>query len=179
MNSKHKTTTLVLAGLTLWTASCAKDAPPPAVPSAPAQGPSADAILEQHPEKASIFSSIRISDRIREACGLTETETYFDFDSSRVSAQADKILTQLAQCFSTGPLSGEAMKLVGHADPRGDEEYNMVLGGKRADQVSNILQKKGLAKNRISTTSRGEMEAAGEDDAGWAKDRRVDVKIAG
>jgi peptidoglycan-associated lipoprotein len=70
------------------------------------------------------------------------------------------------------------MNLVGHADPRGEEEYNMVLGGRRADNVQHFLVSVGLPTGQAMTTSRGEMDATGTDEAGWAKDRRVDVVLA-
>ena len=123
-------------------------------------------------------ASISISHEIRKACGLREKDAYFDFDSARVTPQADRVLAGLATCFTAGPLRGKGMKLVGHADPRGDSEYNLVLGGKRADHVSAALAKKGLEHDRMSTSSRGEMDATGLDESGWASDRRVEVMLA-
>jgi peptidoglycan-associated lipoprotein len=87
------------------------------------------------------------------------------------------VLQKLATCFKDGPLKGRSMLLVGHADPRGDDEYNLVLGGRRADGVRGMLMKYGLGKDRITTSSRGEMDASGTEPESWAKDRRVDVKL--
>jgi peptidoglycan-associated lipoprotein len=67
--------------------------------------------------------------------------------------------------------------VIGHADPRGDAEYNYLLGQRRADGVRSAVVSAGLAVERISTTSRGEIEAQGGDEAGWALDRRVDVVL--
>ncbi len=158
---------------------CANEAPPPKAPVATSEepsGPSRRALVDQTP--GDNVASIRISDEIRRACGLTAIEAYFDFDSSRVSLQADHVLSSLATCFTTGPLKGRSMNLVGHADPRGDSEYNLVLGGRRADHVGKVLSNKGVKTARISTTSRGEMDAAGVDEMGWANDRRVEVMLA-
>jgi peptidoglycan-associated lipoprotein len=69
------------------------------------------------------------------------------------------------------------MHLVGNADPRGTEEYNMVLGGARADTVKSFLRRDGLPDSRMATTSRGELDAHGTDEASWAKDRRVDLTL--
>jgi peptidoglycan-associated lipoprotein len=69
------------------------------------------------------------------------------------------------------------MRLVGHADPRGDEEYNMTLGNRRADNVKTAIVDAGLAASQVATTSRGEMDATGTDEASWEKDRRVDVLL--
>jgi len=35
------------------------------------------------------------------------------------------------------------MRLVGHADPRGDEEYNLALGERRANAAKDFLVEKG------------------------------------
>ena len=69
------------------------------------------------------------------------------------------------------------MLVIGHADPRGDEEYNMALGGRRSDAVATTLIERNLRSTQISTSSRGEMDATGTSEGSWAEDRRVDVKL--
>ena len=87
-------------------------------------------------------------------------------------------LDKLAECFKSGPMKGRVMKLVGHADPRGDSDYNMQLGLSRADSVAKYLADQGLEKKQATTTSRGALDASGTDEASWAQDRRVDVVLA-
>jgi len=120
-------------------------------------------------------SNIVISDEIKKACGISDAEAHFAYDSANVRDQDKLVLKKLADCFSTGPLKGRQMNLVGHADPRGDEEYNRVLGQRRADNVKNAISSLGLAASRIATTSRGEDEARGTSEQSWSEDRRVDV----
>jgi peptidoglycan-associated lipoprotein len=122
-------------------------------------------------------AQLNISDEIKKACGITNTDAFFAYDSANVLPEAQQLLGKLATCFSTGPLAKRQMRLVGHADPRGDEDYNMVLGGKRADSLKVALVKAGLAGGQVDTTSRGEMDASGSDEAGWARDRRVDIAL--
>ena len=121
--------------------------------------------------------SIRISDEIRKACGINDDEAFFSFDSSHLRAQDLSPLNKIATCFTTGPLKGRGLRLVGHADPRGPEEYNMLLGHRRADSVGEYLDVRGMAKAKTETTSRGASDATGTDETGWAKDRRVDVLL--
>lgn len=121
-------------------------------------------------------SGIHISDEIAKACGISSTEAYFAFDSTKIVSSGP--LDKLAECFRTGPMKGKVMKLVGHADPRGDADYNVQLGLSRADSVAKYLFDKGLDKKQATTTSRGAMDAKGTDDASWALDRRVDVVLA-
>ena len=71
------------------------------------------------------------------------------------------------------------MRLIGHADPRGPSEYNMTLGQRRADSVDAYIGRRGVQRSRIVTTSRGAMDATGQDETGWAHDRRVEVQLGG
>jgi peptidoglycan-associated lipoprotein len=75
-------------------------------------------------------------------------------------------------------MSGQKMKLVGRADPRGENDYNVTLGQARADAVAGYLDKRGLTTSQTQTTSRGAMDATGTNESGWARDRRVDVLLA-
>ena len=53
----------------------------------------------------------------------------------------------------------------------------MTLGAKRARAAHNFLSGLGVASDKLFDTSRGEIDATGKDEAGWQKDRRVDVKL--
>jgi len=115
---------------------------------------------------------------VRKACGINDLDAYFAFDSDHVRTQDKQVLRKLADCFSSGPLKGRQMNLVGHADPRGSEDYNLALGGRRADNVKLIITAQSMDASNISTTSRGKMDATGTDEAGWALARSVDVALA-
>jgi len=171
----------LLAAVILVSACGSSPKPPPAAPAANTEPPKATAAptaSQEKPDDDATRGQINISDEIKKACGITDAEAYFDFDSANVQGGARAVLTKLAKCFADGPLKGRKMNLVGHADPRGEEEYNMVLGGRRADNVKHFLVTVGLPDAQAMTTSRGEMDATGTDDASWAKDRRVDVVLA-
>ena len=70
------------------------------------------------------------------------------------------------------------MQLVGHTDPRGTDEYNLGLGTRRAESVRTYLQRLGVPATRLGPTTRGELDASGSDEAGWQRDRRVDLQLA-
>lgn len=144
-------------------------------------GPSRS-FTQQHPnvpeqEPNATTTPVHISDEIVRACGLSDPDSYFAFDSARLNAEDTRVLNQVATCFVSGPLKGRKMKLVGRADPRGSEEYNMNLGQHRSDSVAKYLESKHVAKAMVSSTSRGEMDAVGTDEPSWAHDRRVDVLL--
>ena len=64
--------------------------------------------------------------------------------------------------------------MVGRADPRGTTEYNMALSDRRAQAVKDYLERLGVAGGRLNKIPRGALDATGTEEAGWAKDRRVD-----
>jgi|GEM_PF-618229 len=164
-----------LPALALVLSACGSDATPPA--EAPPSSSEPPASSSEKPGDDPTQSDINIDDKIKKACGLSDTEAHFAYNSSSVRAADQAVIKKLADCFATGPLKGKTMGLVGHADPRGEPEYNMVLGGKRADNVAKALSKAGLSNSQISTTSRGELDATGSDEASWSKDRSVDVHL--
>ncbi|MBX3128972.1 MAG: OmpA family protein [Polyangiaceae bacterium] len=170
---------LLISSLAL---ACGSDPkPPPTGPTGGTDDPNASALVGQTDNKKPgddpSQSQINISEEIKKACGISDADAFFAFDSANIRAQDHKVLGQLATCFTSGPLAGRQMRLVGHADPRGDEDYNLVLGGRRADNVKGFIVKKGLDDARAETTSRGEMDATGTDEASWARDRRVDIVL--
>jgi peptidoglycan-associated lipoprotein len=152
--------------------------PTPAVTSAPTGTDPPKAAAPSKPPDSPTASSIHIDDAILKACGITVPKAFFAFDSANVQSQDTSTLEAVAKCFVDGPLKGRSLKLVGHADPRGETEYNFVLGNSRADAVGGFLRSKGLAKSKVDSTSRGELDATGTDEDGWARDRRVDVLLA-
>jgi peptidoglycan-associated lipoprotein len=118
--------------------------------------------------------SIHIDPKIKAACSGIRT-AHFAFDSSSIQSDAADALGTVAQCFVDGSLKGKSLKVVGHADARGEPDYNFALGQRRAGSVAEFLAKKGLEKSRIATSSRGETEAQGVDEDGWAQDRKVNI----
>lgn len=120
---------------------------------------------------------IAISDEIRTVCRIPAEDASFAFDSATIESSDLQPLDDVARCFSSGPLAGRSMRLVGHADPRGPSEYNMALGQRRADSVEGYIDRRGVRPAQIATTSRGALDATGQDESGWAHDRRVDVQL--
>jgi peptidoglycan-associated lipoprotein len=118
---------------------------------------------------------VAIEPRLAAMCSLTEPN--FDFDSSALSSSARGTLDLLAECLLGGAAKDKNIQMVGHADPRGDEEYNLGLGQRRATEVESYLRDKGVSDRRIETSSRGELDAMGTNEATWGPDRRVDIAL--
>lgn len=166
---------LILAWLPL---SCAESTqqPPSPPPAPPAPAPAAEPDASQLPGKDANKGMVEIDPAILELCDIPTP--HFAFDSSALSAEAGSALDALATCFVSGKAAGKNMNLVGHADPRGTEEYNLALGQRRADSVASHLKTRGLGDDRLETSSRGELDATGSDEASWALDRKVQIFLA-
>jgi peptidoglycan-associated lipoprotein len=118
-------------------------------------------------------TSIVVDEEIARKCALPTA--HFDFDSVNIKPGDSPALDALASCFVSGPMQGRGMKLVGHADPRGEVEYNFALGQRRAGNVARYLTGSGMGTSRIQTSSMGEAEATGTDPESWAHDRKVEI----
>ena len=96
---------------------------------------------------------------------------YFDFDEFVLSSEALRKLQSAVACLRSA--AGRRVRLEGHCDPRGTEEYNLALGDRRAQTVKRYLERSGVSGDNLRTVSKGKLDAAGTDSAGWALDRKV------
>ncbi|WP_425403407.1 OmpA family protein [Hwanghaeella sp.] len=79
---------------------------------------------------------------------------YFGFDSAKLTdAEAAKI-DQAIAAYDSGKAT--VLRLAGHADTRGDAEYNQKLSEARVDAVFAALAAKGFNLTKIRTTALGE-----------------------
>lgn len=167
----------VLIVATAGLAACSSNAKPPEAP--PTEAPEVGSGTNDGADmtgKDPNRGNIAIGPKIQALCNLPTAN--FDFDSAALDPTAKGALDALADCFVQGPAKGKGMRLVGHADPRGETEYNFGLGQKRAGSVASYLKGKGLGDDRVETSSRGELDATGSDEEGWAKDRKVEIFLA-
>jgi len=156
-------------------------APPAPEPVVAAPEPVAPARVEPPPRQ--VAPSIAISDELLLACksdlGEVDKAPKFEFDRAELLPADFDVLRMVAVCFTTGPMKGEMLRLVGRADPRGTIEYNQLLGAKRAEAAAAYLESQGVDTSNIEEVSRGKLDALGTDEETWARDRRVDVLLAG
>lgn len=103
---------------------------------------------------------------------LKADTVYFDFDSSAIKDNQKAKIQAVADYLRNS--SGNALKVEGHCDERGTEEYNRALGERRALAIREALVGLGIAPDRIDTISFGEDKPAvdGHDEAAWSKNRR-------
>ncbi|HVJ94550.1 MAG TPA: OmpA family protein [Labilithrix sp.] len=168
----------IVAPLLALAAACGGDQKP--APVAPVAAPTADAPVTSAPVQKEQMA-VNVDDAILKACNVkfanVEEAPKFDFDSEQLTEQEKAVLEQVAKCITTGPLKGRSVDLIGRADPRGETEYNMTLGAKRARTAHNFLAGLGVGSDKMFDTSRGELDANGTDETSWRRDRRVDIKL--
>lgn len=101
----------------------------------------------------------------------------FEFDSAKLSDEAQKILRRKAEWLRNNPRARVAIE--GHCDERGTNEYNLALGDRRAFSAKSFLTDLGVDESRLTTISYGEerpLDPRSAEDA-WAKNRRAHFVI--
>ncbi len=112
--------------------------------------------------------------RVRDA--LAE-RVHYDYDRSDIRAGDAAILDQKLGILQRNP--SLRIQITGHADERGSDEYNLALGNRRAIAAKRYLTDRGIAEDRITTSSRGEEDplALGANEEAWAQNRRGEFTI--
>jgi len=110
---------------------------------------------------------------------IFEEHVNFDFDkyNIRPGIDTERLEKKLAIMQANPALE---MLIVGHADERGSDEYNMALGMRRALAAKNWLVDRGIDGNRIAVRSMGEEQPVDprSNEEAWAKNRRNEFAVA-
>lgn len=177
-----KLPTLTTLGLTIAFVACAAT-PPPTVEKA-AGLPPADANGQYSMSWPSLgrgtarFITIELGPDTLEHCRGVSPK--FPFDSSTAFVEDKDQLAALVRCLNHESMLSRGVLLVGRADPRGTDAYNLALGSRRAEQIREFLVGEGLAPERIATESEGKRDAKGNLPAySRGYDWRVDVVVVG
>lgn len=80
-------------------------------------------------------------------------DVYFAFDSWSISAEGARYLEEDAQWLHANP--EKALTIEGHCDQRGTQDYNLVLGKRRAEVAREYLINLGVQAHRIKIVSYG------------------------
>ncbi len=139
-------------------ASSPSSSPPPASSPAPANtGPSDAALAEA---RATIDGAI-----------------YFLYDQDGLTDEARAQLdAKLAVLMAN---TGVQIRVTGHADERGSDEYNLALGQRRAASIRRYFADRGVADSRVAIVSVGEEQPecnSGEEGC-WQRNRRATFQV--
>jgi peptidoglycan-associated lipoprotein len=189
---------LALLSVSLVDACHHKPAPGPAPAVTPTQAsatPNADSIRLAQEEAARRAASAEAARRRADSIAAAEATArdastsattlrraltavvHFDYDQSDIRADDRAILDAKVPILQANP--GVMIRIAGHTDERGSDEYNLALGERRAAAAKRYLMDHGIADARIETISYGEERpvAQGSDESAWAQNRRAEFEI--
>jgi peptidoglycan-associated lipoprotein len=101
----------------------------------------------------------------------------FDYDQALVRPADQATLDRKAAILIANP--GVKIRISGHADERGSDEYNLALGNRRAAAAKRYLENKGVDASRIEVISYGEERPLnpGSDETAYAQNRRDEFEV--
>jgi peptidoglycan-associated lipoprotein len=146
-------------------ASAPQPAPPP-----PSQ-PECDAACVEARNNAGKAEAVRAA-----TAALTAT-IYFDYDRSDITDDSRAKLDAKVPVLSQN--TAVRIRIAGHTDSRGSDEYNLALGQRRAAAAKRYLTDRGIDGSRIEIVSFGEERptCTDESEGCWSRNRRDDFEI--
>ena len=102
---------------------------------------------------------------------------HFDFDKSDIRTDAEEVLQRKVTVLREYP--GVKVRVEGHCDERGSNEYNLALGQRRAEAVRRYLLSYGIDASRFATISYGEERPAvsASNEQAWEENRRAEFAV--
>ena len=101
----------------------------------------------------------------------------FDYDQATIRSNDQATLDRKAAILQANPQV--RVRISGHADERGSDEYNLALGNRRAAAAKRYLENKGLDGSRMDVVSFGEEKPLnpGTDETAFAQNRRDEFEV--
>jgi peptidoglycan-associated lipoprotein len=143
--------------------------PTPVADPAPAPAPVDDSAERERMERERLA---------REASERSRAVTAdFDYDQATVRQADHATLDRKAAILQANP--NVKLRISGHADERGSDEYNLALGNRRAAAAKRYLENKGIESSRIEVVSFGEERPMnpGSDETAFAQNRRDEFEV--
>jgi len=102
---------------------------------------------------------------------------HFDLDKSNIRSDDMGSLDQKVAILQKNP--DLKIRIGGHCDERGSDEYNLALGNRRAQAAKQYLVSHGIDASRIETQSWGEEKPLvnGHDESAWSQNRRDEFEV--
>src|SRR3546814_633661 len=124
--------------------------------------------------RISDWSSDVCSSDLTDAC-LRQRVVYFDFDKTEIKPEFQQITACHAKYLQDRPTSH--IRLEGNTDERGTREYNLGLGERRGNAVSDALQANGGSASQLEVISYGKEKPVCREhnEDCWSKNRRVEI----
>ena len=130
--------------------------------------------IRRQREADSIAALGRAGDEVRNTLAMM---IHFDLDQSRIRPDDMSILDQKVAILQAN--SDLRIRVGGHCDERGSDEYNLALGNRRAQSAKQYLVSHGIDASRIESQSWGEERPMvdGHDEGAWSQNRRAEFEV--
>jgi len=117
------------------------------------------------------------AERMRAATAELTAMIHFDYDQAQIRSADQAVLDRKAALLQAN--ANVRIRVSGHADDRGSDEYNLALGNRRAAAAKRYLENKGVDGARVEVVSYGEERPLdqGADENAWAQNRRDEFEI--
>jgi peptidoglycan-associated lipoprotein len=151
-------------------------APEPApAPAPPAPAPADDSAERDRLERERMAREA--AERARAVSADLAAMINFDYDQAAVRPADQQTLDRKAAILVANP--NVKLRIAGHADERGSDEYNLALGNRRAAAAKRYLEGKGVEGSRLDVISYGEERPLnpGNDEAAYAQNRRDEFEV--
>jgi peptidoglycan-associated lipoprotein len=167
---------VLLAASSLALGACKKKtpvAPPPTPQSAPTTEPTRTPPTTATP----VDNSAEVARRIAAARAAVLSAVYFEYDADELRDDARASLDEKIKILNANPQL--RIRISGHCDDRGSDEYNIALGRRRAEVAKRYLTDRGIDASRIETATFGRERPAvmGTGEEAWSKNRRDEFEI--
>jgi outer membrane protein OmpA-like peptidoglycan-associated protein len=105
------------------------------------------------------------------------SEASFDVNRSDIKSEFKPTLNKVADVLQSD--ARQTIRVVGHTDSAGGDDYNQTLSERRAKAVGDYLAGQGVAASQITTEGRGEREprASNSTADGRTQNRRVEIYL--
>ena len=102
---------------------------------------------------------------------------HFDYDEATIRSEDAAALERKVPLLQANP--GLRVRIAGHCDERGSDEYNLALGNRRALSAKQFLVDHGVDGNRLEIVSYGKERPLdpGHTEVAWAQNRRDEFEI--
>jgi peptidoglycan-associated lipoprotein len=130
--------------------------------------------LRRQREADSLAALARAGDEVRSTLAAM---IHFDLDKSNIRSDDMGALDQKVAILQANP--DLRIRVGGHCDERGSDEYNLALGNRRAQSAKQYLVSHGIDAGRIETQSWGEERPLvdGHDESAWSQNRRAEFEV--
>ena len=100
---------------------------------------------------------------------------HFAYDSAEILPESRPYIDSVGAMLRLPEAQGRKLKIVGHTDARGSEQYNQALSERRAAAVRSYLKAEfGVAADQLEIMSEGETAPVAGSDPNAAENRRVE-----